>query len=63
MAPTGSGLQVEPCPTCGHQVETSGLELFAKVNCPACGFQLQVERLFETYVVVEPRHRQDGFGL
>ena len=54
MASTGSGPQVQPCPKCGHQVETTGLEPFARVNCPACGFPLRVERIFETYVVVEP---------
>ncbi len=54
MASTGSGAQVQSCPNCGQPVETAGLEPFGKVNCPGCGFQLRVERVFENYVVVEP---------
>ncbi len=30
------------------------MEPFSKVNCPGCGAQLRVERVFETYEVVEP---------
>ena len=54
MASTGSGAQVQSCPGCGGPVETAGLEPFAKVNCPACGKQLRVERVFEHFTVVEP---------
>ncbi len=54
MASTGSGAQVQTCPSCGQSVETAGLEPFGKVNCPACGHQLRVERVFENYLVVEP---------
>ncbi len=35
-------------------MNTAGLEPFAKVTCPGCGFQLRVERIFENYRVVEP---------
>jgi len=52
MASTGA--QVQTCPSCGQSVETAGLEPFGKVNCPACGHQLRVERVFENYLVVEP---------
>ena len=45
---------MQSCPSCGHTVETAGLEPFAKVNCPGCGEQLRVERVFENYLVVEP---------
>lgn len=41
-------------PGCGGTVETSGLEPFAKVDCPACAEQLRVERVFENFIVVEP---------
>ena len=54
MASTGSGVQVQSCPSCGEKVATAGLEPFAKVDCPKCGHQLRVERVFENYVVVEP---------
>ncbi len=54
MASTGSGAQVQSCPGCGRPVETAGLEPFAKANCPSCGVQLRVERVFENFVVVEP---------
>ena len=54
MASTGSGAQVQSCPGCGGPVETAGLEPFAKVNCPACGKQVRVERVFEHFTVVEP---------
>ena len=54
MASTGSGAQVQTCPNCGQSVGTAGLEPFGKVNCPACGHQLRVERVFENYLVVEP---------
>jgi endogenous inhibitor of DNA gyrase (YacG/DUF329 family) len=54
MASTGSGAQGQPCPSCGGPVETAGLEPFGKVNCPACGWQLRVERIFENLAVVEP---------
>ena len=53
MAST-DGVQVQPCPGCGQPVETTGLEPFAKVECPACGFQLRVERVFGKYEIVEP---------
>jgi serine/threonine protein kinase len=56
MPPMAStdGVQVQPCPGCGRPVETTGLEPFAKVGCPACGFQLRVERVFGKYEIVEP---------
>jgi serine/threonine protein kinase len=54
MASRGSGTQLQSCPQCGQSVETTGLEPFARVDCPACATQLRVERVFETYVVVEP---------
>jgi serine/threonine protein kinase len=54
MASSGSGAQVQSCPGCGGPVETAGLEPFAKVNCPACGKQMRVERVFEHFTVVEP---------
>jgi serine/threonine protein kinase len=54
MASTGSGAQVQSCPGCGGPIETVGLEPFAKVNCPACGKQVRVERVFEHFTVVEP---------
>ena len=53
MAPT-DGATTQPCVSCGRLVETEGLEPFSKLNCPACGAQLRVERVFETYEVVEP---------
>jgi Protein kinase domain len=53
MAST-DGVQMQPCPSCGQPVETTGLEPFAKVTCPACGTQVRVERIFENYIVVEP---------
>ena len=45
---------MQSCPGCGRPVETAGLEPFAKVNCPGCGMQLRVERVFENFAVVEP---------
>jgi predicted Ser/Thr protein kinase len=54
MASTRSGAQLQSCPSCGHAVETTGLEPLGKVDCPACGHQLRVERVFENYAVVEP---------
>ncbi|MBA3543025.1 MAG: serine/threonine protein kinase [Chthoniobacterales bacterium] len=54
MASKGNGAQLQACPGCGQPVETTGLEPFGKMNCPACGFQLRVERVFENYVVTEP---------
>ena len=54
MASTGSGAQVQSCPTCGQLVETAGIEPFGKVDCPGCGSQVRVERVFENYLVVEP---------
>lgn len=42
------------CPSCGRVVSTAGLEPFAKITCPGCGFQLRVERVFENYQIVEP---------
>ncbi len=53
MFPT-DGAQEQPCPGCGRAVSTAGLEPFSKVSCPACGYQLRVERVFENYQVVEP---------
>src|SRR6266403_554625 len=54
MASTDSGAPAQSCPSCGQSVETAGLEPFAKLDCPACGHQLRVERVFEKYIVVEP---------
>ncbi|MEO7168392.1 MAG: protein kinase [Chthoniobacterales bacterium] len=54
MASSESGKQVQSCPSCGEPVATAGLDPFAKVECPACGVPLRVERIFETYLVVEP---------
>src|SRR6266480_516369 len=54
MASTDSGAPAQSCPSCGQSVETAGLEPFAKLDCPACGHQLRVERVFEKYMVVEP---------
>ena len=45
---------MQSCASCGSSVETTGLEPFGKVNCPSCGHQLRVERVFENYLVVEP---------
>ena len=45
---------MQSCPGCGRPVETAGLEPFARVNCPGCGMQLRVERVFENFAVVEP---------
>ncbi len=45
---------MQSCPSCGQSVETAGLEPFGKVDCPNCGHQLRVERVFENYLVVEP---------
>ncbi len=45
---------MQSCPSCGASVPTAGLEPFGKVNCPACGEQVRVERVFENYLVVEP---------
>lgn len=53
MAPTDGAIS-QPCPSCGRLVETAGLEPFSKLACPACGAQMRVERVFETYEVVEP---------
>ncbi len=55
MASTESGAQVQSCPSCGETVATTGLEPFGRVDCPACGQPLRVERVFdENFVVVEP---------
>ncbi len=55
MASTDSGAQVQSCPSCGEPVSTAGLEPFGKVDCPSCGYQLRVERVFDdNFVVVEP---------
>lgn len=45
---------MQSCPSCDQKVVTAGLEPFAKVDCPNCGHQLRVERVFENYRVVEP---------
>ncbi len=45
---------MQSCPSCGQSVSTAGLEPFGKVDCPACGETLRVERTFENFVVVEP---------
>lgn len=45
---------MQSCPSCDQKVVTAGLEPFAKVECPNCGHQLRVERVFENYRVVEP---------
>jgi hypothetical protein len=44
----------QACPGCGRVVNTAGLEPFGKIECPGCGTQLRVERVFESYKVVEP---------
>jgi serine/threonine protein kinase len=54
MASSGSGAQVQSCPECGASIETAGLEPFTRVNCPACGKEVRVERVFEHFTVVEP---------
>jgi serine/threonine protein kinase len=54
MSSSQSGAELQSCPSCGHPVETTGLEPFGKADCPVCGHQLRVERVFENYVVVEP---------
>jgi tRNA A-37 threonylcarbamoyl transferase component Bud32/predicted RNA-binding Zn-ribbon protein involved in translation (DUF1610 family) len=54
MASTRSGAQLQSCSSCGQPVDTTGLEPFAKIECPACGERLRVERIFEHYLVVEP---------
>jgi tRNA A-37 threonylcarbamoyl transferase component Bud32 len=54
MASVESGAPAQSCPSCGQRVHTGGLEPFARLDCPACGYQLRVERIFEKYVVVEP---------
>jgi serine/threonine protein kinase len=53
MAPT-DGATTQPCASCGRLVETEGLEPFSRVDCPSCGAQVRVARVFETYEVVEP---------
>ena len=54
MASSDRGAQVQSCPRCSQEVATAGLEPFGKVDCPACGETLRVERTFENFVVVEP---------
>ena len=54
MASSGSGAHVQSCPGCAAAVDTTGLQPFAKVGCPACGFQFQVARVFGKYEIVEP---------
>ncbi|MBA3831621.1 MAG: serine/threonine protein kinase [Chthoniobacterales bacterium] len=54
MASSGSGAPEQACPSCERVVSTAGLEPFAKLSCPGCGFQLRVERVFENYEIVEP---------
>jgi hypothetical protein len=54
VASTGSGAQVQPCPSGIWPFETAALEPFGKVHCPACGNQRLVERVFESFAVVEP---------
>ncbi len=53
MSETEPAAQVQTCPACGAQADTSNAEPLARIPCPQCGEKLRVERAFDNFVLVE----------
>jgi eukaryotic-like serine/threonine-protein kinase len=53
MSESEIAAQVQDCPNCGTQVDTSNVEPLARVSCPKCGEKFRVERAFDNFVLVE----------
>ncbi len=46
------------CPACAEQIDVTGLEPFAKLNCPLCRQSVRVRRKFDHFLII----RQIGEG-
>ncbi len=53
MSESEAAAQVQTCPACGVQVDTSAAEPLARIACPQCGEKFRVERAFDNFVLVE----------
>ena len=42
------------CPGCGQKLDVSEMPSFARVNCPACSFELIVPKWFNNYLLEAP---------
>ena len=42
------------CPGCGQKLDVSEMPAFARVNCPACTFELIVPKWFNNYLLESP---------
>jgi eukaryotic-like serine/threonine-protein kinase len=62
MSQTEAGAQVQSCPACGAQVDTTNAEALSRMACPKCGEKLRVDRAFNNFVLVETLGVGGGMG-
>ena len=53
MAAEQTASNLQTCPACGTEIDTSSVEPLARVACPNCGEQFRVERMFDNFLLLE----------
>src|SRR2546429_1124293 len=53
MATESKTSTLQTCPACGASFDTSEAEPLARVECPNCGEEVQSERMFDNFLIVE----------